>query len=1338
MRVFQKLIFIFFLFSFNVNNLAAVNDEWNYVSRFEIFDGRNAISTGEVNYIVQDKFGYLWLAGENGVVRYDGYKNQSFPIDSSISKPISRMVTDEKGNLWLTTKSKRLFYFSYKENRFVELNIKNSDGLSIISENKNELKLISDVGDVFTVDNSRNITKLFSNRSFKAKDYDINDAVSIDAGLVVATSNGVLLVDFKKQNISQLKIEGSFNSIEKWHGRVLIGSSTGLYIYNHELQAIEKISGANEELANCIIYTILNEGNENIWLGTYEDGIIILDKEFDIVERILKGSSELSLMQNDTAKAIFQDDFGLIWIATDTEIAQFNPQHRYWNHTRELAIKSDANKSIAGISESSNGLLFIGSHSDGISVYSNNAPDNTGKPIRVIDSYTIKDEKFPLHSIYAIYAHSDGAIWVGHAEGIVRINPESWEVERYEVSVEPESHAVSVETKSYSVTEIQEAGDNTWVGTYKHGLIQLNEDKTKIYKLESQTSSLSNSNSIYRIYVSKSGKIWVTTTGGVFVYDSVKDSFIEFSDLVAIDSRLHGVSYSIVSETEPGVYWIGTHGYGIIIYDEVKGSVEYISEKKGLMNGSVNGIICDGNYCWVSTNDGLYVFNSRTYAVRKFDYYDGLQNNEFNGKSFHQLEDGRLIFGGINGFNIFRPEIINQKKNNARPIVTLFDKDNDFIGTMGSEPETSSVFDVHYYQLPVTFEVKSIHFADTDSNYSRFRFANESSNWTESGELSTIRYSQLPFGASQFVAQSRTSHNDWSLNQVEFKINFIPPFWKTRWAYSIYLLFFFVSLFFIYRWRINIIKKRAMKLEKTVLERTNELELKQRTIQEQYQQLKKLSEEKTIFFENISHEFRTPLTLILGPVKRLLKQTNEKATTEQLSVINRNATRLLNLIEQLLDISRLNAGLKKNQPTSIQLASFIDEILEDFRVTAIEMDITLENIVPSDMCILFDPESLQRILLNLTSNAIKYNVKGGNVRFSSEVGDRVTLMITDTGIGIEKDKLDSIFERFSRMENNLTIAGTGIGLALVKELLELNGTSIDVESQLNEGTQFSISFPFSDRKASDIELVKPCELIDNSQPPIIQLDSNKHTIADSKTQVLVFDDDSVLSAYSLLSASNGKQALSLAIEQVPDMIVTDAMMPVMDGFELVRQIRENPITNHIPVLILTARGSKYSRLEGLMTGVDDYLTKPFDELELKQRVENLISSRRLLREKFSINERAVLNIDSAPSAEEKFLNNMEQTLATFYSHSEFSLSRFASELAMSERQLQRKLKAITGISPTEAIKKYRLERAKVLLLNGESVSNVCYTVGFNSLPHFSREFKEMYQVSPSNVGQLKE
>lgn len=794
---------------------------------------------------------------------------------------------------------------------------------------------------------------------------------------------------------------------------------------------------------------------------------------------------------------------------------------------------------------------------------------------------------------------------------------------------------------------------------------------------------------------------------------------------------------------DASVLWVGTTSGGLCRLDTRTLKVKRLLEKDGLPNATILALETDSRgFLWGSTNKGLFRLTPKTLQIRTFTQADGLQDNEFTAHQSAALPDGRLAFGGHTGITMFDPKAISEGTQAVPVVFTSLKINNETVEatTPGSPLSTSinniETLDLDHTQNFLTLEFAGLEYDRPQQIRYRHRLSGVDKNWVNTGTQSTANYTQLSDGHYTFEVLATNADGVWGKTPRQLSIIIRPPWWASGWAYGLYTL----ALGGVVYW---FVQNRLVRARQQ-----REVELKRR----EAEQLKSMDELKTRFYTNITHEFRTPLTLILSPTEKLMHDAAlNDPTRKVLHSINRNARHLLRLIGQLLDLSKLESGTMKVTCARGNFQEFVQEIVESFSPQAQSRSISLSHVALLDQEVrLFDEDKMEKILDNLLSNALKFTEPGGHVKLKSVLNqvagepdrDLVELTVSDSGLGIDSEKLPYVFDRFyqAEMSSVRRFEGTGIGLSLVKELTELMGGRIEVQSESGVGTEFRVVLPLpkADKATAQVPLASFARA-QVSGPRFAKADHAPQP-DESKPLLLLVEDhqelrefmaESLAPEYRILTAVNGMQGWEMVRNEIPDVVVSDVMMPYMDGYELCEKIKADATTNHVAVVLLTARAAHEKKVQGLSLGADDYLIKPFHPDELGLRIRNLVTHKQHLRNYYyrQFGEPDV-PLDQENMADE-FMQKLHGILEQQLDNTAFTVDHLAREVGMSRRTLHRKLSATTQLSPNELIRNYRLKRAATLLKKGKNASETAYLVGFESPAYFATSFKEFFQKTPT-------
>ncbi|WP_077919526.1 ATP-binding protein [Spirosoma sp. 209] len=919
----------------------------------------------------------------------------------------------------------------------------------------------------------------------------------------------------------------------------------------------------------------------------------------------------------------------------------------------------------------------------------------------------IKKYPLPAQADFGFYGNQtieakDGQLWLGCTNGqLLRFNPvtETFTVFSYQ-GLLPRSGA---EIETYSLCE--DRSGTLWIGT-QQGLVKARHYQTKP------------AFSIYK--------------------NSKKDRHSLSNDFVL----------SVINDPrQPDRYlWVATKGGGLERLDKQTGQFMHITEEQGLPNKVVYGLLADEfGMLWMSTNRGLAQLDPQTLRFKTYTKADGLQDDEFNTSSYVRSPTGELLFGGVNGLTAFRASEV-AGTSQKRPLIHIIGLrvNNKTVSVADPAAILTQTIDytdrleLAHNQNLLTLEFSVMDFTNSAKNRYRYRMEGIDQDWVEAGTTRFANYAQLPDGYYTFRVMGSADGQTWS-EPVALRIRIHPPVYRTWWAYLLYAL-----AAGLLGWQLYRFQTQRWKLQQRL-----------RFEQQEATRLAELDALKTRFFTTISHEFRTPLTLILGPLtdlkRRFQTESTVTLTQQTVALMERSSNRLLSLINQLLDLSKLEAGQFRPELERGDIAAFFQLLAHSFDALARDRQIRFSFRQTATECWAdFDADKIEKIVTNLLANALKFTPAGQDVCLTVSYPepprtDRLQLTVADTGIGIAPDHLPHIFERFYQADGkaNRLYEGTGIGLALVSELVAVLGGTIDVASTHGAGTTFTVWLPLP--SAGPPVPAQPVVVLPEPEPTAVPvLPEPAVPLGESADSLLIIDDNADIRAYvrsvfddqyQIIEAEDGYDGLDKATALLPSLVICDLMMPRLDGFGFCQALKTQEATSHIPVVMLTARSTVEKRIEGFERGADDYLTKPFNRVELQTRVRNLIRQRQRLYEWFATRlstPSASLLVPAPLTAEQRFIDRLTALVMQHLDDTDFSVEALAEAANLSRMQLHRKLKALTNSTATNFIRDIRLDQATRLLRQGDqSVTQVAYAVGFDNLSYFARVFQEKYGVLPS-------
>ncbi len=1367
----------------------------------------DGLSQNAVFAILQDRRGFMWFGTSDGLNRYDGYSFSVFshnPFDSTTisSNNISALFEDSSGLIWVGTVDGGICIYNPLNGSFKRINLNSdenenisSEVTSIVRDKDSNIWIGTNGNGLFRLSvqyNQQNKTSIKNINNYNIES-DLGSSkvyslfVDSEGILWAGTENGLSKFDKTKKRFTEYVIrsknpaapfdpnETSVTSIYEDSKRNLwLGNLSGLVLFERENGHYQTYPHHYDVFRYGwgVIRDIIEDRNGKLWLGTAAE-LMIFDTQTKSYSYIRNDPFDIKSLSYNLVSSLCLDKTGIVWVGTaGGGINIYDPKaNRFSTYKRKKESSSRVTGfSIRSIVEDDDENIWISTEV----LY---RWKRTTDELRSFEKTSYDIDAFGNTGGFSMINSSDGKIWVCSTEGLFRYDPANGGVRLYKYNYKDQS---GLPQKNVSAV-IEDSQKRIWIATenYFCRLIDREKGIFKRHKLR-QDHHESNENLRAVIHEDQQKNFWLGTKYGLTHFNSASELITHYNTDASDPQSLNenNVKSICADPYEPEKYlWIGTGGGGLNKFNIETEKFEHYTEADGLPNNVVYGILSDasGNL-WLSTNKGLSRFNIKTKSFRNFNVSDGLQSNEFNTGAFYKSKKGEFFFGGINGLNYFYPELIKENPFKPEIVLTGFKIFNNSSSSKEKETSIQQIIseikniNLSYDEDFIQLEFAALDYSAPEKNQYAYMLENFNNEWINSGTVRTATYTNLSPG--EYVFRVKGSNNDGIWNEEGIKITIIvtPPWWGTWWAYVVDGLLFISGLYWIRKYELNRIKlKNQLKLEKVETD-----------------SLRNLDQVKSHFFANISHEFRTPLTLILGQIESVMTSDIETKEKGKLQVANRNARRLLTLINQLLDLSKLEAGSMELNSEQHNIVSFLKSLFYSFESMAEEKNITLlfesecENIQ-----LAFDPDKMEKIFFNLISNAFKFTSSPGEIKVSIivrhnefisassikweipkqarlpvgqvrdyNIKDFIEISVKDSGIGIPADRLPHIFDRFYQVDNSMTREheGTGIGLALTKELVELHRGKISVSSTENKGSEFIITFPCGDLKNTkekfiDLSVNKSYEEktldevnlsesgltpITNIQPPTLQIQPEIILIAEDNADVRAYIREQLEAQYKIYEAMNGEEALLIAQKEIPDLIITDVMMPKKDGYQLSKEIRHDEKTSHIPIIMLTAKAGLDDRIEGLETGIDDYLTKPFSAKELRVRVKNLIYQRSLLRKKFSTSTLIKPSEVSANSVDRIFLEKVTKLIETNFEEEQFGVETLAEKMNMSVSQLTRKLNALIDQPPGQLIRSFRLQHAADLLKqNAGTVAEICYKVGFNDQAYFSRAFKKQFGVSPS-------
>ncbi|AXT57197.1 response regulator [Aquimarina sp. MMG015] len=1355
------------------------SNDFNFVN---IGDGISKIA---VPVIAQDHNGFIWIGTSGaGLHRYDGidyvsYKHELKDTTSLSSNFIYSSFVDKKNRFWVGTEN----------------------GLDLYDREMDQFKRIDIVSQI--------------------KDFN---QINIAVGSIIEDSIGNIIVGTFERGLLTLNPETGIikqiinldidhknglldiNDLEKdKQGNIYAATSLGLRIYNPNTNTLSLSVFNTEKEKQSVavpIKSLLIDDNNNIWLGTISDGIYRVKKSSDVIYEInnfpFTTKRVLSMIANADGSVIFgTENDGLFHIEADGNLIK----NYLFDKNNENSIRSN---SIWSLFLDSNERIWMGYYNKGIAVY-----DKLYDKFKNIESLASNPNSLEAGSVTGIVQDSSGLLWISMDGGGIDVY--NRDDQRF-IHINKNSNKEFSNLTAYDIQTIFiDSKENVWAGSWNGGVFLLKKGTKQFvnYTIENTDGALA-SNSILSFAEDANGIIWIGTFfSGVISYNPTTNNFVhhnseEFSNYgihtsdirkILIDSKnnlwigaangLYKVTqnsngqFSVeflrdkmnskyqnesnsnhilsIYEATDGSIWIGTRGSGLCRYDPNKNSFVWYNELYELKDENVSAIIEDeDNNIWMSGNVGIHKLDLKKGEITDYNFNDGLLSNDFNFNATFKDNEGNIYFGNYEGIDYFNPKDIKTNSSSTNLYLTDFkifnkkvypNQEGSPLNKVISETDSISLSNE---QSVFTIDYTGINYTRSEKNQYAYYLEGLEDSWNYVENTRSATYTNLDPGNYTFKLKVANNDGKWNETPLHLQIEILPPWWKTNWALISYVLLLLFGIYLLNKLTQNRIK------EKQLIKYEREKRIKE----------EELHNKKLQFFTNISHEFRTPLTLIINPLEDILKNEGlnlPNEVNEKHLIIHKNTDRLYRLINELMDYRKLELNKLSIKAIELDIINFVQDVVSYFVVEAsnkkIDLNITHEV---SELKVWVDIGMLEKIIFNLLSNAFKVTPEGGTITISiaikegekthqDAISESFEISVSDTGPGLKKEQLEKIFERFYQVDNlnKSYYGGTGIGLEVVRSFVELHKGKVTVDSIVNQGTTFSVILPLGKKHFSEDEIV----ISDKTSDILVKTKfignvhnknlENKIEEEQKTNRLLIVEDNTELrnylkrelsNNYRVFDAKNGTEGLELAKKEVPDIIITDVIMPEMDGFEFCSNIKKNIKTSHIPILMLTAKTMADDRLKGIESGADVYLNKPFDMRVLKSYLTQMLTIRQIVFNKyFSDVSDAQIN-ENNTSLDKEFIQKVLNHIYENLSDPNLSVESLSSELHLSRSQFYRKIKTLTGQTANQFLRNIRLQKAKQILESGSTnVSEVCYKVGFSSPSYFTKCFKTQFGILPTEV-----
>jgi Signal transduction histidine kinase len=1329
-------------------------DAQNSPINFTSLSSKDGLLSNSVNAILKDRYGLMWFATDDGLNKYDGanftvYRYRPGDSTSLRVNEILALHEDRNGNLWIGT---------------------SGGGLSLYDRQKDLFHHYPRQGAVDGPGRNAVIRSLCSDYEGKIWIAQFDNLYNMDPNTKQFTRYAL------PENQSATVNRSLISVFEDSRQRLWVATDNGLYLYTRQTNQFKQFIHDDADpgsIAGDVVRTVAEDKQGDIWVGTI-NGLSKYQANGRFVNYRFNPADANTLGNNDI-NCIVPDAEGLLWIGTGNGLTIFN------THTQQFTVLQPEYGNIHSLTSrwikcafiDQQGIYWFGTFRGGINKYDKNV---NLFDLKLSTSFQDKKKGAPIS---AMVEHKTGHVLLGtDGNGLYEFNRIKNTVHPFQL---PIANAASV---LQSVPALYRTRSNKlFIGTYGYGLLIVDQTTGAIKHLrQGKTLNDLSSNDIFCIAEDKKGHIWIGTNGGginvlhndrviakftpkpcglgetllplngyirairedadgniwigthgggIAIYKPGNGSWTVYTQT---NSQLPSDKIQVIHAGRDGTMWIGTFGGGLATYDKTQQRFRSFTEKDGLQNTMVYHIMEDhaGNL-WLSTNTGISSYDIKTKKFRNFTSYNGVQNSNFVHASGMRSADGMLFFGGLLGFNYFNPGKLTVNRNVPAVILTDLKISNKSVNAGEQSPikdHISVAKEIRLdYKQNFALNFVALNYTIPKQNHYAYKLDGFDKDWNYTGSATTASYTNLDPG--EYIFRVKASNNDgvWSSKDTTIKIYVRPPFWRTTWAYIFYVVA--IGGLLLYS-RYRGIRKLRQKFE----------------LEQERQHVKRMQELdrlKLKFLTNLSHDFRTPISLIMGPVEQLIETEDKAANIEKLHMVRRNARRLLNLVNQLLDFRKMEEHELKLHLAPGEFISFLREVTESFRDLSERKNIQFVFTSCIDrLDTLFDRDKIERILFNLLSNAFKFTLGGGLIIVDLQKAERsaeddctwVTIKVADTGIGIPEDKKDLIFDRFFQSETNTSVVnqGTGIGLAITREFVKLHGGSIDVESEPGKGCTFTIQLPL---QRAEVAVPEPAPAAKKvaEEPVAVTHD------APYRLSVLLVEDnedfrfylkDNLRAHYRVIEAANGKEGWQKALSHHPHLIVSDISMPEMDGIALVKKLKADKRTGHIPVIMLTAMNGQEQQIKGLETGACDYITKPFNFEVLNAKIKNLLELKSTMQNIYVKQIKVADPEIKIESVEEKLVKDIAHYLEQNIANPQLSVEAMSKHLGMSRGTLYGKMLQITGQTPVEYIRSFRLKRAAMLMEKSKmTISEIAYQVGFTAPNYFARSFKSQFHMSPS-------
>nr|WP_177188504.1 hybrid sensor histidine kinase/response regulator transcription factor [Algoriphagus hitonicola] len=1268
--------------------------------------------------ITQDPKGFLWIATQEGLNRYDGNEFIIYPkkfndITQENQVILGKVLADRQERVWIIPDTNIPELLEKGEKEFKQINEIHAAS-QLFEDGLGTIWIGTLSGQIFRWNEALNIAESVWTDPGK----EVVDISEINDKLLITFRKEVVIFDkddYQTRSIFENQNLGSFStSIHTYKQEILVGtlkhglwiaeSVEGDFIPIHDYLKIEKTG-----LENAMILDLFQDSKGLIWIATYGLGNFLIDLQKKQIQNFTYSKQNPRSIHYNDVLCIFEDYTGTIWMGTDgaglsfydSFLEKFN-----FYHDQQLPenISIDVIRSIF-VDKREN--VWLGTSGKGLTKF-----DHETKAWKTYKAQNSNHSSIKSNRVMSLIG-DENQLWIGYQdEGLSILDHRTGTFTHFDQESLPNLPANTV----WKI--LKDDQNRFWLCTRNDGLIWFDpkEGVKKQFIHDPSNDQSIPDNNIRTIIQASHDEFWIGTENRGIAHLNLKTG--KFKRYLADESNPKSISSNGIKSlylSPDNHLWIGTNGAGVNRMNLESEEFEFFTSNNGLANDVIYGILPDENGdLWLSSNKGIsQIQKSKSgFTITNYTNYDGLAT-EFNTGAYFQHPSGTLYFGSLEGYYWFHAEDISL---NHTPPKTVITKLNTFDTTL----PLTEFLKLSHHQNTLTFSMASMVFSSPDKNQYQYKLEGYDMDWIVNETNNQARYTNLPAGNYTFWAKSSNYDNIWSEKPVGLSFTILPPWYYNLWAKLFYFFIFLIGIYGIFnylRWRWKIQYELKLKEEET-------------------KRLLEIDEFKTNFFTNVSHEFRTPLTLIMGPVQRLIKESENPVIKSQLNLIKQNSARLLNLVDQLLEASKIKTGRLNLKIQKGNLGLLLQTMVMNFFYLASEKGMKFNPSIPLMTEIWFDSDKVEKIVGNLIQNAIKYGKPNTVIDLESKIIENQAIIILRnlSSRKYSQEEKDQFFDKFYKPDQKSE--GFGIGLPMVKDLTELHQGSLKLNLDDPEIFEVEIHLPIDKFSFSPKDVIEePTESLKintrlNSGHKGV--DTPLVLIVEDNEDVRMFLENDLEEHFNLLSAKNGKEGIYLAFQKIPDLIISDVMMPELDGLELCKTLKSDEKTSHIPIILLTAKSEEEQILKGLEVGADDYMIKPFSTRKLLLRMGKLIELRNNLRVRYSGKNEILPSEIAVSTTDERFLQKVQEIVDSDLLDSNFSVDDFSRKLGMSRMQLHRKLTALTGLSTTAFIRDQRLRKAlQKLEKTDDTVAEIAYSVGFSSPSHFNKWFKEIYQVTPS-------